>query len=65
LGASAQALFSAALFGLASGAGALLGSQIYAAWGSTILFQAASLSALVGLVFFMRVDRKRSKQEIQ
>jgi PPP family 3-phenylpropionic acid transporter len=65
LGASAQALFSATQFGLASGAGALLGSQIYAAWGPTILFQAASLSALVGLVFLLRVDRKRSKQKLQ
>lgn len=65
LGASAQALFSATLFGLASGAGALLGSQFYAAWGPTILFQGASLSALIGLVFLLLVDRKRRKQKVQ
>jgi MFS transporter, PPP family, 3-phenylpropionic acid transporter len=62
LGASAQAIFSTTLFGLGSGAGALLGSQIYAAWGPTRLFQAASLSALIGLLFFLVVDHRRRKQ---
>ena len=65
LGASAQALFSSTMFGLASGAGALLGSRIYATMGPAILFQTASLLALIGLLFFLLVDRKRRKQIIQ
>ncbi|HEX2907646.1 MAG TPA: MFS transporter, partial [Phototrophicaceae bacterium] len=52
MGASAQSLFGATLFGLGGAAGALFGSQIYALLGPTALFQAAGVTALVGLVLF-------------
>jgi PPP family 3-phenylpropionic acid transporter len=59
MGASAQALFSATQFGLGSGLGALLGSQIYAAYGAVALFQAASAAALISTICLIVIARRR------
>lgn len=56
MGATAQALFSAAQFGLGNGIGALLGSQVYAAFGPAVLYQASAVSALCGFVFLLAIS---------
>ena len=59
MGATAQALFSATQFGLGNGIGALLGSQVYATFGPVILYRAAAVSALCGVVFLLVISRRR------
>jgi MFS family permease len=59
MGATAQALFSSTLLGLGNGVGALLGSQVYAAFGPASLYRAAAVSALCGFVFLLVVSRYR------
>lgn len=56
LGASAQAVFVATLYGLAGVIGALLGSQLYAAFGGAVLFRVAGAAALAGLAVFSVAD---------
>lgn len=52
VGASAQSLFGATLFGLAGSTGALFGGRVYAAAGPETLFLWAGFSALIGLGVF-------------
>ena len=59
MGATAQALFSSTLLGLGNGIGALIGSQIYAAFGPASLYRAAAVSALCGFVFLLAVSLRR------
>ena len=53
LGASAQALFSTTLFGLAGSLGAFAGGQIYQWYGPVAVFQASALAVAFGLVIFL------------
>lgn len=62
VGASAQAVFGATLYGLAGVIGALLGSQLFAAFGGVTLFRVASVFALAGLVVFSLTDMLAYRQ---
>ncbi len=56
LGATAQGIFSAALYGVAA-LGSVLGGLIYAAAGPVALFQVAALMAALALVAFLGAVR--------
>jgi len=57
--ATAQAAMGSVFFGLAVGAGALLGGTLYANAGPVFLFQVASLLALAGLILFAMQLRRQ------
>jgi MFS transporter, PPP family, 3-phenylpropionic acid transporter len=65
MGATAQALFSATQFGLGNGIGALLGSQVYAAFGPVILYRSAAVSALCGFIFLLVISMRRKSLAVQ
>ncbi len=52
LGASAQSALGATFFGVASATGALIGAWLFDLIGPVLMFRAASLVALIGLVVF-------------
>ncbi len=61
LGATAQGLFSAVLFGLGGIAGGLIGGLLYDELGAVAMFRWAATFALVGLVIFTLVSRNEAK----
>ena len=56
LGATAQGIFSAALYGVAA-LGSVLGGLLYASAGPVALFQVAALMAGLALLAFLRAVR--------
>lgn len=63
VGASAQSAFVATLFGLAGVAGSLLGGSLYDLIGPRALFQLATVSAMVGLLFWQLAQRGKVSQQ--
>ncbi len=57
LGATAQALFGAVNFGLASTVGSLIGGAIYERSGSSVLFAWAAGAVVVAIVFYVAAQR--------
>jgi PPP family 3-phenylpropionic acid transporter len=57
LGATAQGLFTGVNFGLAGGAGALVGGYLYEHWGSAAMYRWAGTAVLAGLFLFIIASR--------
>jgi PPP family 3-phenylpropionic acid transporter len=60
-GATAQAAIGSVMFGIAVGAGALLGGLLYGSAGPVVTFQVAALMALAGLILFAWQVRRAAK----
>lgn len=58
LGATAQALFSSAVFGLGAALGAFIGGYLYETAGAVATFQFAGWASLLALVLFLWMNRR-------
>lgn len=65
LGASAQSLFGATTYSLAGVVGALVGSQIYATLGPSVLFRISGLAAFAGLFLFVVTNRVLAQRKVK
>lgn len=63
LGASAQSLFGATMFGVAGVSGALIGSRLYDSIGPAALFRTGGAVALVGLAVFVMTEFWYTRQD--
>ncbi len=65
MGATAQGLFTGMTMGLGAAGGALLGGTLYDTLGPTMMFRAAALCVLVGLIFFAVAGRGKGSTVVR